>query len=727
MLTIEPPFYQVRGTTVFRDSDNPDQHWVLPGAPHLVGSADASGFTLYKYRHDLTDNPALDPTKARGGGLAFFEVVAEPPSATLLQAEIAGLSGRPDAVVSPVLFRSGTVRAIIARPEDDKLIEDLVQTTTASPIAPHRATFALALSPEGATLLEQAARGGVLPVGVAYEMRFLALTPALHATVRMDYERMYDHFSAAVGITYYYVQAKFDLDLTWLVEHDLVHIDITAFTDGPDEQRQRQLVMDLVAARIQQDFFRTGIPPEPQPGAGDALGAMLGQLMGNKQVTSSSAFFVLKAALEVVRENKQFELRYDGRSAVELTHVSTGLLADLVAAGPPPAISEIDLDDPFFSVLTVTVIGNVDFDELPDVTRMIVHLAKGDARMSVEFAPGGADRGTFTVPLSDPRDDAYSYSYEFHFADDSGGAPALTSGPFTSHERALVVNPFEQYDYVRVRLVLGSIDATVVPRIHLEIRLLGANDAEIARGEAALDQAASDLTWRYHLPRGTAKRVLISTEWEDAAGVRHPGRDAELPVGTSTFVANGPFADVLKVSVVPAVDWSGGASSAQVELRYTDGEYVVATTLTFLPASGAQAQAWEVPILDATRRTYSWREAVFAPTGPVQTDWADTSDGVLVVGAAAPTTAQVQLVWVGDAAGAFGLRVDLTATTKAGERSVSTFLRAGVDADKPVTVPLDPQGRLSYRYQVRRVAADGETLVQAGEGLTALLVVRATT
>jgi len=729
VLTIEPPFYQVRGATVFRDHADPDQFYVLPAPPVLVSEGGKPGFTMYKYRRDLTDNPAMDPTKARGGGLAFFDVQAPAPPLAALQAEVAALSGRSDATVSAVLFRSGTVRAIIAHADGDRLIEDLVQTTTAPPVAPHRATFALAMSPEGATLIEQAALGGSLPVGVAYELRFLALTPALQARVSMDYDRMYDHFSTSVGFTYY-VQAKFDLDLAWLVEHDLVKIEIIAFTDQEDQQRQQRMVLDLVAARIQGDFFRTGIPPAPQPGAGDALGAMLGRMLGGgTAVTSASALFVLKAKVEVVRERKEFELRYDGRTAIELTHVSTGLLATMVAGGPAPLIEEIDLDDPFFATLAVDVLANVDFGELSDLTGVVAHLRKGEHRSSFEFGKGTPDRAHFEVPLTDPRADDYEVSYEFHFdTDRGGGQPVLTAGPLTTRDRVLVINPFAHVDYHRVRFVLGPVDPALVPRIHATVRLVAPDGGtELGRGTVTLDAAQPERTWRHHLPRGTGARLLVGTEWEDPQGVRHAGQRAELPAGTASFVALGPFQDVLSITVLPAVDWAGGVSHALVELAYADGDYVADRTLTFLAAGGAAPQTVDIPLMDPTRRQYRWRQVVFKPSGPAATEWADSDKRTLVFGAEPATTAEVKLVWVGDPAGAFGLRVDFRVSAAGGERTVGAFLRAGTDLDKAVTVPLDQAGRLRYRYEVRRVAPDGEHLVRSSEGDSDLLVVQATT
>src|SRR5229473_7139188 len=220
MLTIEPPFYFVKGTTVFRDHQDPDLFYFLPGLPRLASTAGGTqSLTLYKYRRDLTDNPAMDPTRAKGAGLAMFEVEIPPPALGTIQSEIARQSGRSDARLVPVMFNTAEVHAIVAHPDGDALISDLIETHPAPLVSPHHAAFALALTAEGATLFGTAAKGGSIPVGVAYEMQFLALTPSMHARVRMNYDQIYDDFAASVGFTYY-VSAKLDLEIASLVEHD---------------------------------------------------------------------------------------------------------------------------------------------------------------------------------------------------------------------------------------------------------------------------------------------------------------------------------------------------------------------------------------------------------------------------------------------------------------------------------------------------------------------------
>ena len=106
MLTIDTPFYQIKGVTIFRDDHDPDQFYYLPPSVKLALQADGKtpSFTLFKYRRDLTDNPALDPTKARGAGLALFETEIPLPHAAAILSDLSGESQRPNARLNPVLL-----------------------------------------------------------------------------------------------------------------------------------------------------------------------------------------------------------------------------------------------------------------------------------------------------------------------------------------------------------------------------------------------------------------------------------------------------------------------------------------------------------------------------------------------------------------------------------------------------------------------------------------------
>jgi hypothetical protein len=729
VITIDPPIYLVRGVTVLRDSDDPDQFFFLPPVPRLAPAADGDGlaFVLYKYRRDLTDNPELDPTRAVGAGLALFEVEAPVANLSAIQADVAAQAERPNARLSPALFRSGTVAAIVAHNDGDRLIEDLVNIRAAPLDYPHHAAFALALSAEGATLFEAAARGGQLPIGVAYELGFLALTPSLHARVSMDYDRIYDHFATGLGFTYY-VSARLDLELAWLVEHDLIKIEIVAFTDDADKDRQEQLVMDLVRARVEKDFFRSGIPEEQEQGLGGPVGQLLSSLVGGKKVTSESAYFVLKAKYEAVKERKEFELLFDGRTAVDLTHVCTGTLATIFGEdGPAPTIREIDTDDPFFSKLDVEVLSTIDFADLADLNTAVVNVNHGDQREGYEFSAAAQGPYRFQSALSSPRDDEYEYDVEYHWDSAAGGPTPLPAGPFHSRDRVLVIDPQEHFRYVRIDVVLGPVDPAQVPRLEVRLRIPGGEgEPDVVRDTVELDAAHPNVVWRRRLPLDSPPaRVFARAQWQDMQGTIRTGDEAEVTGGS--YLALGPFRDVLEITVVPASDWTK-TTEVFVEVRYEDGDYTVDRALTFTAGAAgepAPSQRIEIPLLDPAKRAYRFRQLVARTDGTKdETDWAAVDEAFLVVGREPPPPGQVRVVWLGDAGGALGVRVDFFVADASGaEQDVAAFLRAG-EGETTVTLPLDGDGQLHYRYEVRKVSASGEELVKSGEAATNLLVVQ---
>lgn len=726
MLTIEAPYYFIKGQIVFRDHQDADQFYVLPGDPRLAAEDGKLDFTLYKYRFDITADPSGDPTRARGAGIALFSTEIPVANLAALQGEVANQSGRSQARLTPVMFTTADVHALIAHTEGDNLISDLVETHAAPIVSPHHAAFALALTAEGATFVEAAVKGGASPVGVVYEMRFLALSPAVNAKVRMQYDRVYDDFSASIGFTYY-VSAKLDLEIESLIERDVIHIEIVSFTDAADEERQRQMVMNLIAARIRQDFFHSGLPPNQDAGAPTGpLSQLLGSSASSK-VSSASAFFVLKARYDLQTELKEFNLVYDGRTAVELTHTASGFLSTIVKDGPPPNIQEIDLHDPFFATLDVQLHSAVDFTTLTELKAATVNLAFGDHRASYIFSPQAVGPFRFAAALAQPGQDQYGYDIDYDFdTEASSGAARLSAGPFQSRSRALVIDPMIHFRYRRIAFLLGPLDLAQTPQIHIHVRASpGEGRDDLASEEILLNANNRQQAWRLHLPLTAPPfTVLARMDWEDAHGVTHAGDESE--VTSESVVALGPYRDLMSLQILPAADWAT-VSQVVVEIRYQDGDTLVDRQFIFTAQDKGAPRQLDIPLLDPAKRQYRWRETIMRLDGTSEAhDWATVDSALLVVGEKRKTTADLQIVWVGSPGDIFGLRIDIWAMDAAGdEQPVSLFLRAPGETQKSATLPLGADGRLDYRFEVHRLSADGDALVRSGDDQHgALLVVQ---
>ena len=737
MLTIAPPYYQLRGLTVFRDHEDPDQFYYLPPAPRLARNGERPLFTLFKYRRDLTDNPELEPTRARGAGFAQLEVEAalSPLQAEALRGELAGRTGRPDARLAPVLFRSAEAQAVILQSDDGRMLQTLAQHQPAPITAPHRVAFSLALSAEGASLMQRAAEGGDLPVGVTYSLRFLALTPALHARARLDYRRVYERLAASLGVEYPRVgRAELDGELAWLIENGAIQIELISFVDAEDSKRQQDLVLALLKARLEQDFFQPSLPPSPTTaGNGGALGQLLRSLINDSgEPSAASAMFVLKAKYQVEKSLKTFELTFDSRTAVELPHVSVGFLSTLLDGEATPEVRELDLDDPFFSALSVRIVSAIDFGELADLREAVVHITHGQHHQSYSFSRTAAGPYLFQIPLTRPGGDVYTYQVEYFFESDSGVGPVhLTSDPIKSWSRVLVIEPLEHFRYRRVRFLLGPLDFAVVPRIHLQLRIAPGEEggAEPFRKRLVLDRTTQEWTFRERAaldPRaGDWPLLLAQMSWEDARGTQHEA-EGESAATTDSFVVLGPFRDVLSLLVQPAVDWRR-ATQLVVELRYQDDAYVFERELFFTPATGSAGQRVDIPIVDPRRRSYQFRIVLLRNDGTRREDpWANADQHLLIVGADRPTDCDVRVVLVGGAAEVLGVRVDLFSEAAAPEEPpVSVFLRPEKDTEKVAVLPLGATRKLAYRYEVRRYTAAGEELTRSGQSESQLLVIQA--
>jgi hypothetical protein len=718
----------IKGNIVFRDHQDADQFYFLPGNPKLAMEDGKLDFTLYKYRFDITENPASDHTHAKGAGLALFSTEIPVANLQALRDEVASQSGRSNARLTPVVFTTASVHALIAHTDGDNLISDLVETHPAPIVSPHHAAFALALTAEGATFMEAAVKGGMSPVGVVYEIGFLALSPAVNAKVRMQYDRIYDDFSVSLGFTYYYVSAKLDLELESLIERDVIHIEIVSFTDADDEERQRQIVMNLVSARVKQDFFHSGLPPQQDDSAPTGpLAQLLGTSTSNSKVSSTSALFVLKARFDLQTELKEFNLVYDGRAAIELTHTSSGFLSTIVKDAPPPNIQEIDLHDPFFATLDVQLHSTIDFATFTELKAATLNLFFGDHRASYIFSPSTVGPFRFAAALAQPGQDQYQYDIDYDFdTNASTGAARLSAGPFQSQSRALVIDPMVHFRYKRTAFQFGPLDPTQVPQIHIHVRASpGEGKPDLASEEIVLNVNDRQQIWRLHLPLTAPPfTVLARTDWEDAHGVVHTGDESEIT--SETVVALGPYRDLLSIQILPAADWNT-VSQVVVEIRYQDDDNLIDKQFIFTSAQKGAPQYLDIPLIDPSKRQYRWQETIMLLDGTSEArDWASLDSALLVVGEKKKTTGDLQIVWVGHPGDIFGLRIDIWATDAAdNEQNVSVFLRAPSETQKNATLPLSAGGQLDYRFEVHRLSADGDQLVRSGDDQhSALLVVQ---
>jgi hypothetical protein len=403
----------------------------------------------------------------------------------------------------------------------------------------------------------------------------------------------------------------------------------------------------------------------------------------------------------------------------------SGSLQMLAGAGSAaPAVHAIDLDDPFFATLHVDVSSAVDFAALDDLVEVDVDLLRGDFRKGFSLTRDSPGPFVFEAPLSSPADDQYQVRIDYHFDSAKGVGPSIVSlGPLTTNRRVLVVDPWAAFQYRRLELRLGPLDPALVPRVFARVRVPADAGEDRAAVDFTLEPATPEQVFRMHAPpRDPPLDVVLDTAWEDAHGNRRDG-DRGVACAGPSYEILGPYRDVLEVLVQPVADWTK-VGQLLVELRYPDDEILVLRQLSFTPAGKLTAQRVSFPLRDDTRRSYEWSQTIVRLDGTqTQTPWATTDHAVLVVGADAPTVRPLKIVWLGESGTALALRVDVWAGPGR-DQEFSQLLKPG--EQQQINLPREPDGSLSYRWEVRRIEASGDTpLVHSGEGTSDLLVVQA--
>ena len=218
MLTFESPFYEIEGVVVFRDHASLTTYHYLAGPPRLSRSPDGKpNLLLLKYRNalDAMGDASTRTREQLGGAFLLFGVdcgVSQETKnaiASQLQSRLPPDAGPVNLV--PVLYTQGKVsvvaldkqQAVVVEAEESaeqsKFVRGILGTATPSLLQDQRAIFSLSLTPDAATLIEEAYQAELSPIGVMYELNFAGLRPALAVRARVDQHKVYQQFK--LGLT----------------------------------------------------------------------------------------------------------------------------------------------------------------------------------------------------------------------------------------------------------------------------------------------------------------------------------------------------------------------------------------------------------------------------------------------------------------------------------------------------------------------------------------------
>ncbi|HZS36994.1 MAG TPA: hypothetical protein VFF06_09210 [Polyangia bacterium] len=634
MLVLGGRTFTLGGVTVFSDHADASQFWYLPAPVTLATGADGEPqLSFLKYR------PAVVAAGEKGGGFLAFTVALPlaADTAQQIRAQLATLfPGVSEPRLSPAPFVDGSVRLValdlqgadgtVVAPTAAggfQMVEKILGSAMPSLAGDEQATFGLTLSQEGATVLERALADDTTPLGALYTLSFVGLRPPLDVRVTADLKLVYQALSLKLDVEVSWLSAGIDAAMATLVQAGAIKIEILNPTNDEENQRKEQQALALFQQQLVEDWFRPTLTPAMPP-APDAT---------TPTTPAAPTTPALALRLRAVSEDEQktFVAEYHESQAVRRTHTVQGLFGAL-ARGVDRAkhFRDVDLDDPFFRVITVTLTPPRDFDGI-GLSNAVVGLDYAGDHSDVAFTRDTRDRASWQA-FRNPRDgSAFSYTvgYTFDPRSDWEGEKLAYDVPATRTENALVyVNPFETLGFFAIQLTPGRIEWSVIDAIEI---YLARQTTAIWRPEKRILLRADSppQTWKLRL----ADKHDDAFSWRLTYHLKSGGR-LERPAATTNapaILVEDPFVDKLDVVFQPVFD-AAKTRSASVDTSYEDPDQGYVSEGHVDLTAGGQAAHVLIPIFDPAKRRFKYRVTLIGADGAIHTGaWVEGDETLLMV------------------------------------------------------------------------------------------------
>ena len=377
------------------------------------------------------------------------------------------------------------------------------------------------------------------------------------------------------------------------------------------------------------------------PSAGSQVAGAANALANAASSASSAASpFGLSVTLKIVHQDelKTVTYEYNRMDAVQRTYAPQGYFALMLnKIDKKKHFLQVDGTDVFFNKFSVNIVPPHDFAGIGLQTAHAA-LDYGDA------ASGDTKHGEFdfdaahTAPTSWDvfqgriKTTDYTYAVDYSFDPQAGWAgasdryqlPATTTG-----NRQLTLDPFATLGFLSVSIAPGHIDANLVDRVDVAVQYTDgtwqASDTFTIRPDS------KPQLWKVRIADKTKRAYTYTTTCVLKDGTTFP-HDPQISSASAIFV-NDAFSGGIDVVVQPAFE-AAKTKAALVEIGYEDlpANYRFQNTL-FLQPGNMQPTRMHIPVLNATRRTYTYRiTTIGADDAQHQGDLVSSANPIVLVG-----------------------------------------------------------------------------------------------
>ncbi|MCC6456070.1 MAG: hypothetical protein IT328_14040 [Caldilineaceae bacterium] len=615
---------QIQGVTVYGDDIRTDTFYLVPQQPRY--RLDDNGepvFKFLKYRF-----PVDHPDGKVGGGFFIFDsefVVPEDKIATIKQT-LAAQTGfaETDIRIGTITYTSGETLLNIEE-DDGTFVEKVFNAGVPSLYGNNIATFSAELTPEGATLFEQALQGKGGRVSVVYKMKFYAKLPPMKVNAWFNSTQFYSFFQT--------------IDVEW-----------NLWAEDDYRETVREQLIETQSMGV--DIDPGGITDEALKGdVRDWAFSTLEDYIEKKMITSIAPVpddqRKLPDGIENVTRDIQstkvasFNLSYKESSTVEWPLNPTGTLPNITNLldrnGQPikweDYASVIDLDDPFFKQLRVDTRVNADFEKLPIHSVEIMVLYNDRPMANLEEGPEGEivlnkpdAIGHFATFVENDNWE-YTYSYQINY---KGQSQIFQSEPVKTKEGNLTIG-VDDVGILTVDVGVADINWNEVERALIRITYEDPQENVGPLEDAfILDKDHSAHLFQEVIFKPFRKSYNYTVKYFMKDG-RELETDPQEGRAHNLFISD-PFIGLKTVRILAAGDLQNQIANIFVDLTYHDDKNDYNVTKSAVLNATSPSAEWVFPVLSQTLGAITYSGNVMLKDGSVRPiEPKTTTDNAIIV------------------------------------------------------------------------------------------------
>lgn len=739
-----PSFRQIGDLTVYGHDTNWTLFSLVPSLPTIRRDQNNRPIFLLTIFHTSDQARGDTPGAPRGGGFMNFDVqfavdpAARESAALELQRWVDEEYARrrtdpryadlpeyaaadpPRIEITDPLLSGGTVT--MHTTQSAQLVSGRFAEAPASLVSGSTAVFNMDLTENGAGFMKElfmdssgTGRIDLSPVQVIYNLKMWARLPPVAITVTGDSERIHKTLQKVSETNQDNPCTLFEVETyretgtssSTLLETGMVDVKIDkGDATVPDDVLEglQQYALDLFDTMIAERFL---VPAEDDLEPLEFDSAIPG--IERRSARSPTSRYKVRESLN--QATMHLEIKVDRSQVVEWPTGGQATLETFFSGASPEEIRrhvvELTTDD--FDSLGVTVRPFIDFDKQPmqavEVqTEYTATDSNGESRTSsgaFTFRSGETAAEKFDPTIIGGKRE---YRFRTRVIFDDGTATDYTPWEVTTRRDLNVT--FADPGGLALEVSGASLNWDIVRGAKLTLTYDDPADGALrAEKTYELTKLNPVRKWeqRFNKPlRGTVKAKLTYFLADDKVveGDLHT-----IALTDSLFIVPPPQVDVLNVSLVPAGNWSDVAQ-AVVLLKYDAGEGRIYDK-TFRFTALDQLAEWTVLLRDPNRRTFQYQTLVtYKGGGNEQSPWiTKTGDQAILIEVKGVSKLRVNVL--SNLVDFARTPVVMVTLSYGDERKSLAFTSAGAAAWE---VPLAPDGRREYAYEITWHPANGEAI-----------------